>query len=94
MRTEHVDLAIVGAGPAGLSAALEVKAAGAEVLVIDENDQPGGQIFRQPPRAFRIEDRAKLGRDYERGRKLLDAVVAAGIRIENNTSAPKPISTA
>jgi NADPH-dependent 2,4-dienoyl-CoA reductase/sulfur reductase-like enzyme len=86
MRTERVDLAIVGAGPAGLSAALEAKAAGVEVLVIDENDQPGGQIFRQPPRSFRIEDRAKLGRDFERGRKLLDAVAAADIRIENNTT--------
>ena len=41
MRTERVDLAIVGAGPAGLSAALEAKAAGAEVLVVDENDRPG-----------------------------------------------------
>src|SRR5437660_8968187 len=86
MRTERVDLAVVGAGPAGLSAALEANAAGAEVLVIDENDQPGGQIFRQPPRSFRIEDRARLGRDFERGRKLLDAVAAAGIRIENNTA--------
>jgi NADPH-dependent 2,4-dienoyl-CoA reductase/sulfur reductase-like enzyme len=86
MRTERVDLAIVGAGPAGLSAALEAKAAGAEVLVIDENDEPGGQIFRQPPRSFRIEDRARLGRDFERGRRLLDAVAAAGIRVENKTS--------
>jgi len=86
MRTERVDLAIVGAGPAGLSAALEAKAAGAEVLVVDENDRPGGQIFRQPPRAFRIEDRAKLGRDHKRGRALLDAVTAAGIGIETNTA--------
>jgi len=85
MRRERVDLAIVGAGPAGLSAALAAKAAGLDVLVIDENDQPGGQIFRQPPRPFRIEDRAKLGRDFERGRKLLDAVAAAEIKIENNT---------
>ena len=86
MRTERVDLAIVGAGPAGLSAALEAKAAGAEVLVVDENDRPGGQIFRHPPRAFRIEDRARLGRDYERGRALLDAVASAGIRIETNST--------
>jgi NADPH-dependent 2,4-dienoyl-CoA reductase/sulfur reductase-like enzyme len=85
MRTERVDLAIVGAGPAGLSAALEAKAAGAEVLVVDENDRPGGQIFRQPPRAFRIEDKSRLGRDHKRGRALLDAVTAAGIRIETNT---------
>jgi NADPH-dependent 2,4-dienoyl-CoA reductase/sulfur reductase-like enzyme len=85
MKTERVDLAIVGAGPAGLSAALEAKAAGAEVLVVDENDRPGGQIFRQPPRAFRIEDKSRLGRDHKRGSALLDAVTDAGIRIETNT---------
>jgi thioredoxin reductase len=85
-RSRRVDLAIIGAGPAGLSAALEAKAVGVEVLVIDENDQPGGQIFRQPPRSFRIGDRSKLGRDFERGRKLLDAAASADIRIENNTT--------
>ena len=40
---------IVGAGPAGMAAALALAEAGARPTVLDENPRPGGQIFRQPP---------------------------------------------
>ena len=40
------DLAIVGAGPAGMAAAIEARAHGLSVLVVDENVAPGGQVFR------------------------------------------------
>ena len=43
----ETDVAIIGAGPAGLSAALAAKGAGANVTVIDEYPQPGGQFYRQ-----------------------------------------------
>lgn len=46
------DLAIIGAGPAGMSAALAAADNGLSVVVIDEQQRPGGQIFRQPPREF------------------------------------------
>lgn len=39
---------IVGAGPAGMSAALAMVRAGVRPLVIDDNPRPGGQIYRQP----------------------------------------------
>ena len=39
------DLAIVGAGPAGMAAALEARGLGLSVVVIDENAAPGGQVF-------------------------------------------------
>jgi len=45
------DLAIVGAGPAGMAAALEGTALGLSVLVVDEQDAPGGQVFRAVERA-------------------------------------------
>lgn len=41
-----VDLAIVGAGPAGISAAVEATARGLSVLVLDENAAPGGRIWQ------------------------------------------------
>ncbi|KAA2213323.1 FAD-dependent oxidoreductase [Pseudoroseomonas oryzae] len=40
------DLAIIGAGPAGMSAALEAAGLGLSVAVIDEQPAPGGQVFR------------------------------------------------
>ncbi|MEW7850734.1 FAD-dependent oxidoreductase [Massilia aurea] len=48
----NVDLIVVGAGPAGLSAALDAADHGLKVAVIDEQHAPGGQIFRQPPASF------------------------------------------
>jgi NADPH-dependent 2,4-dienoyl-CoA reductase/sulfur reductase-like enzyme len=40
------DLAIVGAGPAGMAAAIAARQCGLSVLVVDENAAPGGQVFR------------------------------------------------
>ena len=44
---ETTDVAIIGAGPAGLAAAIEAAEAGAKVTVFDENLAPGGQLFKQ-----------------------------------------------
>ncbi len=41
-----VDLAIVGAGPAGMAAAIEAADLGLTVAVLDEQPAPGGQVFR------------------------------------------------
>jgi NADPH-dependent 2,4-dienoyl-CoA reductase/sulfur reductase-like enzyme len=40
------DLAIIGAGPAGMAAAMTARECGLSVLVVDENAAPGGQVFR------------------------------------------------
>ena len=40
------DVLVVGAGPAGLSAARALALAGAEVVVLDERLHPGGQFFK------------------------------------------------
>ncbi|MFN7919997.1 MAG: FAD/NAD(P)-binding oxidoreductase [Bryobacteraceae bacterium] len=40
------DVAVVGAGPAGIAAACAATRSGAEVCVIDDNPAPGGQIWR------------------------------------------------
>ncbi len=46
-----IDLAIIGAGPAGMSAAVQAAGLGLSVAVIDEQPSPGGQIFRNVERA-------------------------------------------
>ena len=43
------ELAIVGAGPAGLAAAAEAARYGVSVALLDESLRPGGQYFRQGP---------------------------------------------
>jgi NADPH-dependent 2,4-dienoyl-CoA reductase/sulfur reductase-like enzyme len=46
------DLVVVGAGPAGMAAAVAAADAGLFVGVVDEQQRAGGQIFRQPPAEF------------------------------------------
>ena len=44
---ESTDLLIVGAGPAGMAAAIEARGFGLSVIVADENSEPGGQVYRR-----------------------------------------------
>ena len=46
------DVIVVGAGPAGLGAAIQAGQAVASVLLLDENDRPGGQLFKQIHKFF------------------------------------------
>lgn len=49
--TAACDLLIVGAGPAGLAAALAAAPSGARIVLLDDNPAPGGQIWRDGPGA-------------------------------------------
>jgi NADPH-dependent 2,4-dienoyl-CoA reductase/sulfur reductase-like enzyme len=40
------DVAVIGAGPAGMAVAIAMSAAGLSVLVLDEQSAPGGQVHR------------------------------------------------
>ena len=45
-RMKTFDIVIVGAGPAGMAAAIAARKSDASVAVIDDNQTPGGQIWR------------------------------------------------
>ena len=49
--TEQVDLLIIGAGPAGMAAALAAAPRGLSIALLDDNPLPGGQIWRDGPNA-------------------------------------------
>ncbi len=76
------EMVIVGAGPAGLSAAIRAAESGASVTLLDDNSLPGGQIYRQPPAAFRIADPTALGADFLAGKELLQRFERVRERIE------------
>ncbi len=44
----HCDVLIIGAGPAGIDAALAAAASGNRVMLIDEQDEPGGGALSDP----------------------------------------------
>lgn len=44
----HADVVVVGAGPAGLAAALAASAGGARVLLVDDQPEPGGSLLSGP----------------------------------------------
>ncbi|WP_051916867.1 MULTISPECIES: FAD-dependent oxidoreductase [unclassified Serratia (in: enterobacteria)] len=69
--TRNYDLVIVGAGPAGLTAALQADKAGLHVAVVDEQAASGGQIFRQPPATFKA-PLSSAFTSYPFGKELLE----------------------
>lgn len=71
------DVIVIGAGPAGMSAAIDLAAAGRRVIVLDMQPAPGGQIFRaleansaDPGTGALL---AALGPAYSAGRALIQA---------------------
>ncbi len=79
------DLAIVGAGPAGMAAAKEAAGHGLSVLVLDENAGPGGQIYRAITRSP-APGLAALGADYWKGAPLAADFLAAPVHYAAGTT--------
>lgn len=82
------DISIVGAGPAGLSLAIELTRMGAEVELLDEQPEPGGQIYRSAGRNGSFLQLLNwLGTDYAKGAHLIGkALSAKGITWRLSTS--------
>lgn len=78
----ETDLLVIGAGPAGLSAASQAARLGVTVTLLDEQAAPGGQIYRGVGESD-PERLAVLGDDYAAGRRLLDGLAG----VEHRTRA-------
>ncbi|QOV34191.1 FAD-dependent oxidoreductase [Streptomyces ferrugineus] len=80
-RTAAPHLAVIGAGPAGLAAAVAAAARGVRVTLLDSAAEAGGQFYRQPAGALRAHRPQALHhqwRTWERLRNGFEAHVKAG----------------
>jgi len=84
--TKGWDAIVIGAGPAGMAAATTLAEGGARTLVLDEQSEPGGQIYRAIERnrsnahLMRI-----LGADYLKGADLTRRLRASGAELALRT---------
>ena len=75
--SETADLAVIGAGPAGLAAATVAADHGLSVILLDEQPAPGGQIYRNIENFDKAALEENLGEDYTKGRAIAEAFRAS-----------------
>ncbi|MFO7713828.1 NAD(P)/FAD-dependent oxidoreductase [Desulfosarcina sp.] len=75
----------VGAGPAGLAAAVEAARLGVQVVVFDENQRPGGQLFKQIHKFFGSREHRAMERGFNIGNSFLDQARALGVEVSLNS---------
>lgn len=80
----QVDALVVGAGPAGLKAAIELARAGAKVVVVDERPASGGQFYKQPAHARAVPQNGADRQSLD-GRQLISDAHLAGVDIRQDT---------
>ena len=80
------DVLVVGAGPAGISAAIPMIKAGATVVVSDERSEPGGQFYKQlaPSYSF-VQNRPSDGQ-YRNGAVLIESLINSDARLIFNAN--------
>jgi len=75
-----VDLLVIGAGPAGMSAAVIADEAGLSVVIVDERKNLGGQYFKQPSSYFSI-DENRLDKQFKAGQNLISRLTSSKVKI-------------
>ncbi len=81
-RSFPCDVVVVGAGPAGLSAAQTLAEKGLEVLVLDGNSRPGGQYNMQPLGADSVFAQSA---QVMQGKAAIERATATGVKILSET---------
>ncbi len=74
-RARHVDVVVVGGGPAGLGCATECARAGKRTLLVDEQDRVGGSLLAHPAHGVRAANEA------------LAAALKAGVEVLSSSTA-------
>src|SRR5262245_59436123 len=82
---KRVDVLVVGAGPAGMMAAVAARRFGLDVLAVDDQPAPGGQIWRSVETVAATARGALLGDAYRSGLSAAEAFRASGVTYEPGT---------
>ena len=85
MRT--LELLIVGGGPAGLSAAKQAAELGVRTTLLDANDKPGGQLFKQIHKFFGSKEHGAGTRGTTLAHDLVHDVLSHEIDVQLKTTA-------
>ena len=83
---QRYELIVIGAGPAGLSAAIQAAEKGMRVVVFDENARPGGQLFKQIHKFFGSKEHKAKIRGFVIGQELLARAEELGVQVELNAT--------
>ena len=86
MKIERYDMIVIGAGPAGLSAAIEAAKVGLKPIVFDENARPGGQLFKQIHKFFGSKEHKAKVRGFKIGEELLAEAAGFGVEVVLNAT--------
>jgi NADPH-dependent 2,4-dienoyl-CoA reductase/sulfur reductase-like enzyme len=76
---DNYDIAVIGAGPAGLAAATLAAEHGLDTVLFDEQPAPGGQIYRAITETP-VRDKNVFGADYWRGTALVEPFHRSGVQ--------------
>ena len=79
------DVVVIGAGPAGMTAAALAAEHGANVLMLDDQAGPGGQIYRSIEQTGARQE-AVLGKDYLAGREIARRFRASGAEYQHGST--------
>ena len=80
------EMVSIGAGPAGLAAAIEAARNGVQVAVFDENERPGGQLFKQIHKFFGSREHYARERGFRIGQQFLDEAGRLGVEVSLNST--------
>ena len=64
---------VVGAGPAGMAAALELSRHAVNTAIVDDAEAPGGQVYRPLPAAFKEASPKRMTPRQRTGQRLIQA---------------------
>lgn len=83
---QRYEMVSIGAGPAGLAGAIEAARNGVQVAVFDENDRPGGQLFKQIHKFFGSREHYARERGFRIGQQFLKEAGELGTEVFLNAT--------